>query len=264
MSTLTSLLSLLKPDGADLINVQTALNNNLDILDQAVLLTASQTLTNKTINSPSISSPTFSGTVTLTSPTISSPTFSGTISGIKTGTGNIVLSTSPSITTATLTEPTISSMTVAATDWSSANHAHAAGNSGGTIAYSAITGTPTWTTISGYPGSTGTGVNVLTTSPTLTRAGLTNPIHNGDSNHSANTTDITNYYMAFGTGTFTLPAPGNYYGTFRIIKAYGGGATIATTSGGLFGPGSSSSASFAITAGDSLLLWSDGNNWWVI
>lgn len=51
----TPKLNLAKPAGADFALVS-VLNGNMDILDEAVLLTASQTLTNKTLSSPTFSS----------------------------------------------------------------------------------------------------------------------------------------------------------------------------------------------------------------
>jgi hypothetical protein len=64
MSTLTSLLNLIKPEGGDLVNVAN-FNSNMDTLDAAVLLTASQTLTNKTLTAPTISGPTITGGATI-------------------------------------------------------------------------------------------------------------------------------------------------------------------------------------------------------
>ena len=66
MSTLTTLLSLTKPDGGDpaLISV---INANMDILDNAVTLTSAQTLTNKTLTGPHMSAPVVdSGGLTIT------------------------------------------------------------------------------------------------------------------------------------------------------------------------------------------------------
>jgi len=104
MSTTTPKLILNKPDGGDLINVTTALNNNYDILDEAVLLTASQTLTNKTLTSPVINSMVIaSGGLTISAGGLTVTTAGATITGgvtinngLNVSTGNIGIGIAPS------------------------------------------------------------------------------------------------------------------------------------------------------------------------
>jgi hypothetical protein len=64
MSTFTPLLNLIKPEGGDVVNVVN-FNTNSDILDNAVLLAATQTLTNKTLTAPSITAGAFTGGLTV-------------------------------------------------------------------------------------------------------------------------------------------------------------------------------------------------------
>lgn len=66
MATTTTLLSLTKPDGSDAAQIS-VINANMDILDNSVLLTNSQTLTNKTLTSPHFTTPVVdSGGLTVT------------------------------------------------------------------------------------------------------------------------------------------------------------------------------------------------------
>jgi len=95
MATLTTLLSLVKPAGGDLVGID-VLNANMDTLDNAVLLVASQTLTNKTLTAPNMSSPTVSGGATIAGGvsmadglTVASGGIAVTAGGLTVTTGNV-------------------------------------------------------------------------------------------------------------------------------------------------------------------------------
>ena len=90
-----------------------SVNNLITLSSQAVGLTDSQTLTNKTLTTPAISAPVLSGTVTGTYTLGGTPTFPATI---VTTTGSQTLTnktlTSPTINSATISNPTLSVDTI--------------------------------------------------------------------------------------------------------------------------------------------------------
>lgn len=86
MSTLTPLLSLVKPDGSDAAQIS-VINGNMDILDNAVTLAGGQTLTNKTLTSPTMSNP----TITSGDLTLSTGSLTITIGNIAVTAGNVTL-----------------------------------------------------------------------------------------------------------------------------------------------------------------------------
>lgn len=124
MSTTTALLSLKKAVGADLARdyLKVDLAATLDILDNAVTLTAAQVLTNKTLTAPAINGTvtttgltlpalTLGGNVTATGRTITggayaSPTLSGTIAGAP------IWASDQLITLATAAQPNVTSLGV--------------------------------------------------------------------------------------------------------------------------------------------------------
>lgn len=93
MSTLTTLLSLTKPDGGDAAQIS-VINANMDILDNAVTLTGTQSLTNKTLTSPHMTTPVVDSgglTVTAGGATVTAGGLTVTAGGLIVTAGNVAL-----------------------------------------------------------------------------------------------------------------------------------------------------------------------------
>jgi hypothetical protein len=106
-----------------------------------------------------------------------------------------------------------------------------------------------------------------TMSQTLTNKMLTNPRNQAAAGFlGANSGDATNFMFNYGNGTFTLPNPSAaWIGVFRAIKSYPGGPSTITCGVAMIGPGGTGPVgSFVIQAGDSVTMWCDGANWWVL
>lgn len=98
MSTLTTLLGLIKPDGSDIVNIDN-INDNMDVLDAAVLLTASQTISNKTITAPNISTPTVTGGATIGGGlTVTSGGLTVSTSGLTVSAGGVTVTGNSTVT----------------------------------------------------------------------------------------------------------------------------------------------------------------------
>jgi hypothetical protein len=113
----------------------------------------------------------------------------------------------------------------------------------------------------------GDAVVTLAAAQTLTNKMLTNPRNQASSGFlGANTGDATNFMFNYGNGTFTLPNPSAaWIGVFRAIKSYPGGPSTITCGVAMIGPGGTGPvSSFVIQAGDSVTMWCDGTNWWVL
>jgi len=107
-------------------------------------------------------------------------------------------------------------------------------------------------------------VVTLVASQSLSNKIYVNAKDTGPSGVAVNANDLTNYMIAFGTGTFTLPTPSAVWGgVFRAVKAYQGAATV-NCAGALYGPGVSTNGAVSLLAGDSVTCWCDGTNWWVL
>ena len=163
-----------------------SVNNLITLSSQAVGLTDSQTLTNKTLTTPAISAPVLSGTVTGTYTLGGTPTFPATI---VTTTGSQTLTnktlTSPTINSATISNPTLSVDTI--TGYSVATNVTAGGV---TLNNGAVGGT------------TGTFSGLLTASSglTLSSGTLTLP-NNSVTAPMLATSAITLGYAQVATGT---------------------------------------------------------------
>lgn len=68
-----------------------------------------------------------------------------------------------------------------------------------------------------------------------------------------------------GGGSITLPNVSGNAGMWRYIKAWGGNCTILLTNGTLvLGAAQYSSGQYILVNGDSLSIYCDGSNWWVL
>lgn len=111
-----------------------------------------------------------------------------------------------------------------------------------------------------WPASQVVGIN---DTQTLSNKTLSDPHFSPISTASLNASAVIQY----GSGTLTLPVP--TAGQMRQIKAYGGTITINNPNSGIYGLFSAgysgtNLSSFTIQNGDSVSMWADGANWWVI
>ena len=194
-----------------------SVNNLITLSSQAVGLTDSQTLTNKTLTTPAISAPVLSGTVTGTYTLGGTPTFPATI---VTTTGSQTLTnktlTSPTINSATISNPTLSVDTI--TGYSVATNVTAGGV---TLNNGAVGGT------------TGTFSGLLTASSglTLSSGTLTLP-NNSVTAPMLATSAITLGYAQVATGTpFTtsLTSPVAVTGLTVNVTIPAGGRKVKVT-----------------------------------
>ena len=183
-----------------------SVNNLITLSSQAVGLTDSQTLTNKTLTTPAISAPVLSGTVTGTYTLGGTPTFPATI---VTTTGSQTLTnktlTSPTINSATISNPTLSVDTI--TGYSVATNVTAGGVTLNNGAVGGTTGTFSSTLNVTGAGTVG---GLLTASNGLTLSSGTLTLPN-NSIVAANlaTSAITLGYAQVATGTpFTTTSTG--------------------------------------------------------
>ena len=188
-------------------------------ITDAVTLTGTQTLTNKTLTAPVISTITNTGTLTL-------PTSTDTLVG---------RNTTDTLTNKTLTSPTMTAPVLgtiasgngaALTSLNPANLSTFVSTAKGGLGAdnSAATGVPVFSAgVNTMTATTGSGSVVRATSPTLVTPALGTPA-------SGNASNLTNIPVAQATGV--LPAANGGAGTISgILKANGSGTVSAATSG---------------------------------
>jgi hypothetical protein len=214
-------------DASTTSTVGVSINNLLSVSSQPVAINDVQTLTNKTITSPIISGPTFSGTLIGTYTIGGTPTFPAsvvTLTGSQTLTNKIL--TSPTINSATISNPTLTVDTITGYSVSTNVTVGSVTLQNGAVGGTTGTFSGLLTASNGFTMSSGTFSvpNNTITAPMLATSAITLGYAQITSNSTATSTTAVAGSVPIGV-TVTIPAGGRRVKVTALAPLFSNGGS---------------------------------------